>query len=160
MKEIYFDSLSMTHHLSVQLVELLDREGSTEGAAWYVDDYDNGELMHARLYHMGDYYDIPGLCDLALQRLRDHMTTEFDAKVNRDAVHYLMENTPQEDTRIRMAIAGLLKADLEHFGIPSHAKNLLDQYPLLKDSLLNGILHDDVAALYCGGAIARPIKLP
>jgi hypothetical protein len=34
-----------------------------------------------------------------------------------------------------MAIAGLLKADLERLGVRTHAKNLLDQYLVLKDYL-------------------------
>jgi hypothetical protein len=35
------------------------------------------ELIYGKLYYMDDYYGIPGLCELALQRI----------KVDRDVVH-------------------------------------------------------------------------
>jgi hypothetical protein len=69
------------------------------------------KLIHGKLYHLGDYYNIPGLCELALQR--------FNAKRRSSLIH-------GEYTGIRMAIASLLKAGLERLGICSQAENLLD----------------------------------
>jgi hypothetical protein len=160
MNEMCLPPSLILDELGLQLVELFERKESTEGATWYVDDYDNGELIHAQLYRMGDCYDIPGLCELALHRFSKHDETTFDAEVNRDAVHYLMSNTPHEDTKVRMRIVHLLDADLERFDIRSHAKDLLDQHPFLKDYLLHGMFHDDVASEYCWGSIAQSIEPP
>ena len=160
MNEICVSSFEIPRALCLRLIERFEKKESTEGPAWYVDDYDNAELLHAKLYSMGDCYNIPGLCELALQRLGAHMTTTYDAKVNRDSVDYLMENTSHEDKRVRMEMARLLSTDLEQFGILSHAKDLLDKYPVLKDYLLHGIFHDDVAKGRCWDRIAQSIQPP
>ena len=112
MNEICLTAGHITEELALQLIEIFEKKDSAVGPAWYNDDYDGGDLIHAKLYRMGDFYHIAGLCELALHRMGSHLTTTFDEKVNREVLHYLMDNTPREDTRVWMDIANLLSADL------------------------------------------------
>jgi len=82
--------------VATALIQLFEKPESNIGLAWYVDNHDDGELIHAKIYELGDKFQVDGLCDLALERALGDRTLTFDVKSRRDAVKYLMDGRINE----------------------------------------------------------------
>jgi hypothetical protein len=112
---------------------------------FYDDTFDNGLLIHANLYCIADKYDISGLQELAWSKFEAALPGEYtlEFKIAREAIRFLMDNTPERDTKVRLFIAWLLCGDMDNFGRRQFVGGFLDQYPELKDYCLRVIMDED-----------------
>jgi hypothetical protein len=116
---------------------------STQGTPWYIEDDNTGELLHAKLFVIANYYEIKGPCDLGLYRLFADWNRSFESKEKREAVHFFTQNKTPSDTSMCMAVAQALVADTRRFGVRLGAREIIERYPLLEDYMLKGLMHDE-----------------
>jgi hypothetical protein len=105
----------------------------------------NSEIMtHARLYQIEGYYDVQGMRETVLSKLLAALPlAPLDTKITRTAIRFLMAKTPYTDTRVRIAIVGIITNDMDWFGVREVAKYMLETYPVLNIYCLHGTHHGD-----------------
>lgn len=96
--------------------------------------YDNRNIglslfntTNAEMYLMADKYDIPGLRDLAY----DKLDSSIGVPVQPSLVQFLMENTPDTDKKIRHLLGEKIHMDMDLFGVRDEIQEILDYYPEL-----------------------------
>jgi hypothetical protein len=124
--------------------EILEDPTSLEGDKFYAQDYEDSAPCHAKLYCVGDKYDIPSLQKLALDRLRkDIQNRSLDDNVVVKALHVLMDNSPETDQRARMLVVEYLHRDMDRFGIRPCNRSFFERYPDLHEHYLRHQFGDD-----------------
>jgi hypothetical protein len=116
--------------------------------SFYDDTFDNVTLIHTKLYCIADKYDSSCLQELARSKFEAALPGEsseciLELKITREAIRFLMDNTPERDTKVRLFIAWLLCGDMDNFGRRQFVGGFLDQYPELKDYCLRVIMDED-----------------
>jgi hypothetical protein len=81
--------------LLVQLLGTVADLAKTSGTPWYVDDHDEDDVIHAKIFGLADYLGMDGLCDLALVRIFKNREVNFHAQSRRDALDLLMPKINQ-----------------------------------------------------------------
>lgn len=148
---MYYESLGIP--VAEKFANLLEQSELTTEVAQtavsaepsYDDTFDNRLLIHANLYCIADKYDINGLQELAWSKFEAALPGEYplEFKVAREAIRFLMDNTPERDTKVRLFIASLLCGDMDTFGRRRFVDDLLDHHPELKDYCLRVIMDED-----------------
>jgi len=129
----------------MHLLDLFESPGSMLGQPWYTDKHDDGELMHAKVWVLGDSFQVDGLRELALKNAFGNHKLTFDSQSRRDAVAYLMDDRVNEleQKNVYMQIARALWNDLRRFGLRSHAWDMVQEYEILKKYIFRGVFHDE-----------------
>jgi hypothetical protein len=78
-----------------QLLSLVANSANTSGTPWYVDDHDEDEVIHAKIFGLVDYLGMDAVCDLALARIFKNREVAFHAQSRRDALDLLMPKINQ-----------------------------------------------------------------
>jgi hypothetical protein len=99
-------------------------------------------MVHAKIYKMADYLGIHELCDLAFNRVFEASEVTFGSQVRREAVGFLMPIIVKEKERRHWQIANALWRDLNRFGFRSHARKIVEDYPVLRECILQATFHD------------------
>jgi hypothetical protein len=124
--------------------EIMDDPASLEGDKFYAQDYEDSAPCHAKLYCIGDKYDIPGLQTLALARLKSDISTRsLDDSVVVKSLRILMDNSPDTDRAARMLVAHYLHTDMNRFGIRPCNQSFFEKYPDLYEHYLRHQFGDD-----------------
>lgn len=144
--------------LAENLLAIFEKDGAKDGTPWYIDDYDNGELIYARLYQLGRYLQCRGLSDLALHKLFATREATIDAKVCRDAVNYILEKGDTNIGIVMIAISRAWDTDMDRFGYGSYMKDTMDKYPVLMEYIFHASYHDDAIIGTSWGPLAKPVK--
>ncbi|KAF2439775.1 hypothetical protein P171DRAFT_500463 [Karstenula rhodostoma CBS 690.94] len=113
----FYDAANTPHHASDNPV------------LYYKQDKGSMSLimLHAKMYAMGDKYDIPDLRASAYAQLE----VKVLVPVVYQPVQHLMDNTPASDKKIRDLLSVKIYQDLKLFGMRKEVKNILDKYPEL-----------------------------
>lgn len=126
------------------MLALVGDPANLSGTPWYVNDHDEGEAIHAKVYHSADYMRMDVFCDLALARLFNNREATFGAQSRRDAVDQLMRNVNQNRQKSDyMVIAKALNHDLNRFGVNGPGENILERHKLLREYIWAAAFHEN-----------------
>ncbi|KAH3993102.1 hypothetical protein HBH70_192960 [Parastagonospora nodorum] len=71
-------------------------------------------LLHAKMYEIGDKYDVIGLKQLAREKFLRASAKYWDSKHFAPAAHYAFSTTPEDDKGLRNAISNIVS---QHMGL-------------------------------------------
>ena len=126
-----------------ELLRIFEDPEAFTGDAWYIDDHDNGEMIHAKMFKMGDCNEIKGLCGSAAKKLFLGPESSLHANINRDVVDYLMDVTSSASVQndIRLMIGKILAND-HLFGYRQPVVDVLKKHEDLAERILHGMFLD------------------
>jgi hypothetical protein len=75
-------------------------------------------LLHAKMYEMGDKYDVVGLKQLAREKFIRACTRYWDSKHFGPAVHHAFNTTPDEDQGLREVVNSVVAQHIELLNKP------------------------------------------
>jgi hypothetical protein len=145
--------------LLVQLLSTVADSANTSGTPWYVDDHDEGDVIHVKIFGLAEYLGMDALCDLALARIFKNLEVTFHAQSRRDALNLLMPINQNREKTDYMVIAKALRQDWDRFGIIGPAKDVLDNHKVLQHYFWGAAFHDDAysSGEWCFDALKKSL---
>ncbi|KAF2656477.1 hypothetical protein K491DRAFT_596844, partial [Lophiostoma macrostomum CBS 122681] len=115
----------------------------TEGEKFYLCEGSTQLMTHAKLYCMGDKYQVRGLQDAALEKLEYHFHDHlFELRNTYEVIQLLLHNTPESDQTIRDFIVQKVRSDMSTFGVRPDVQSLLDETPGLAAMIIRAEYSD------------------
>jgi hypothetical protein len=104
-------------------------------------------MRDAKMYCVADEYSVCGLQTLSVSKMKDTLERDYTCSSNIvEAFHYIMENTPTSDEKVRFFMAEILLGELKSYGLSNQIKDLLRSFPELNEYCLHFQFPEDEQA--------------